>query len=35
MKLLKEEIEHIDYITEESNGKKSLYITGPFLLENA
>jgi len=31
MKLIREEIESIQVITEESNGKKSFYITGPFL----
>ena len=32
MKLLVENIEHIEYLNEEINGKKSLYITGPFLV---
>ena len=31
MKLITEQIENIQVITEEKNGKKSLYITGPFL----
>ena len=31
MKLITEEIESIEIITEESNGKQTLYITGPFL----
>jgi hypothetical protein len=31
MKLIREEIESIQVVTEESNGKKSFYITGPFL----
>jgi len=31
MKLITEEIESIEIITEESEGKKTLYITGPFL----
>lgn len=31
MKLITEEIESVEIITEESNGKKSLYIQGPFL----
>lgn len=31
MKLITEEIESIEIITEESDGKQSLYITGPFL----
>lgn len=31
MKLITEEIESIEIITEERNGKKTLYITGPFL----
>ena len=34
MKLIQEEIEHVDYITEERDGKKSMYITGPFLAGN-
>jgi len=31
MKLIREEIESIQVLTEESNGKKHFYITGPFL----
>ena len=31
MKLITEEIESVKVITEESDGKKTLYITGPFL----
>lgn len=31
MKLITEEVESIEIITEERNGKQSLYITGPFL----
>ena len=31
MKLIREEIEHVEVITEEQNGKKVLYIQGPFL----
>lgn len=31
MKLITEEIESIEIITEEKDGKQSLYITGPFL----
>ena len=31
MKLITEEIESIEIITEETDGKQSLYITGPFL----
>ena len=31
MKLIAEEIESVEIIAEEKNGKKSLYITGPFL----
>ena len=32
MKLLIENVEKIDYVTESFNDKKSLYITGPFLV---
>ena len=33
MKLIRENIEEVQYITEASeNGKKSLYVTGPFLV---
>lgn len=31
MKLITEQIESIEVLTEEKNGKKSLYISGPFL----
>ena len=31
MKLIREEIEKVEVITEQKNGKKILYITGPFL----
>ena len=31
MKLIREEIESIEVLTEQSNGKKSFYIQGPFL----
>ena len=31
MKLISEEIESVEVITEEKNGKKTLYIQGPFL----
>jgi hypothetical protein len=31
MKLITEQIENIQVLTEEKNGKKSLYISGPFL----
>lgn len=31
MKLITEQIENIKVLTEEKNGKKSLYISGPFL----
>ena len=31
MKLITEEIESVEIITEEKNGKQTLYITGPFL----
>ena len=31
MKLIREEIESVKVLTEESDGKKSFYITGPFL----
>ena len=30
MKLISEEIESVEVITEEKNGKKTLYIQGPF-----
>ena len=31
MKLIREEIESVEVLTEESNGKKHFYIQGPFL----
>ena len=31
MKLIREEIESVDFIVEQKNGKKSLYIEGVFL----
>ena len=31
MKLIREEIESVQVLTEETDGKKSFYITGPFL----
>lgn len=31
MKLITEQIENIEVLTEEKNGRKSLYISGPFL----
>jgi hypothetical protein len=31
MKLIREEIESVEFIVEERNGKKSLYIEGVFL----
>ena len=31
MKLIREEIEKVEVLTESKNGKKSLYIKGPFL----
>ena len=34
MKLIREEIESVDFIVEERNGKKSLYIEGVFLHGN-
>ena len=34
MKLIREEIEAVDFIVEERNGKKSLYIEGVFLQGN-
>ena len=34
MKLIREEIESVDFIIEEKNGKKSLYIEGVFLQLN-
>jgi hypothetical protein len=35
MKLIKELTESVNYITEEKNGKKTLYIEGPFLVAEA
>ena len=32
MKLIKEITESVNYLTEESNGVKSLFIEGPFLV---
>ena len=32
MKLIKEVVETVQYITEEKDGKKSLFIEGPFLV---
>lgn len=32
MKLIAETIENVKYVTEEKNGVKTLYITGPFLV---
>jgi hypothetical protein len=32
MKLIKEIFEEVEYITEETDGKKSMYISGPFLV---
>ena len=32
MKLIRETVEQVQYITEEKNGVKSLYIQGPFLV---
>ena len=34
MKLIREEIETVDFIVEERNGKKNLYIEGVFLQGN-
>lgn len=34
MKLIKETIETVKYLTEENNGVKALYIEGPFLVAN-
>ena len=31
MKLIREEIESVDFLVEERNGKKSMYIEGVFL----
>jgi len=35
MKLIKELVESVNYITEEKNGKKELFIEGPFLVAEA
>lgn len=35
MKLIKEVVEDVKYLTEEKDGKKSLYIEGPFLVAEA
>jgi hypothetical protein len=32
MKLIKEVVENVNYLTEEKDGKKALYIEGPFLV---
>ena len=32
MKLIRETVEEVQYITEEKNGKKELYIQGPYLV---
>jgi hypothetical protein len=32
MKLIKEVVENVNYLTEEKDGKKTLYIEGPFLV---
>ena len=34
MKLIREEIETVDFIVEDRNGKKNLYIEGVFLQGN-
>jgi len=34
MKLIREEIESVEFIVEQKNGKKSLYIEGVFLQGN-
>jgi hypothetical protein len=34
MKLIRETVEQVKYLTEEKNGKKSLFIEGPFLVCN-
>ena len=33
MKLIREEIESVDFIVEEKNGKKNMFIEGIFLQE--
>lgn len=35
MKLIKEVVENVTYLTEEKDGKKALYIEGPFLVAEA
>ena len=35
MKLIRELTESVNYLTEEKDGKKSLYIEGPFLVAEA
>jgi hypothetical protein len=35
MKLIKELVENVNYLTEEKDGKKTLYIEGPFLVAEA
>ena len=35
MKLIKEVVETVSYLTEEKDGKKTLYIEGPFLVAEA
>lgn len=35
MKLIKEVVEDVKYLTEEKDGKKALYIEGPFLVSEA
>jgi len=32
MKLITETVQEVKYITEEENGKKSLYIVGPYMV---
>ena len=32
MKLIREVVEQVEYLTEEKDGKKNLYIVGPFLV---
>ena len=33
MKLIREEIESVEFLVEQKNGKKSMYIEGVFLLK--
>ena len=35
MKLIRELTESVEYLTEEKDGKKTLYIEGPFLVAEA